>query len=107
MRPGVLKHVAESGEACYTVRAGMPTNTRVSTALARRIAGLADDFAEGHLRLTRRHSLELVGVDPARIDELIDRLRALGLPVGGTGRTFRNTVSCPGRIPFHFSPTPP
>ena len=78
VRPGVLKHVAESGEECYTVRAGMPTNARVSTVLARRIADLADDFAGGHLRFTRRHSLELVGVDPARIDELIERLRGLG-----------------------------
>jgi len=105
MRPGVLKHVAESGEECYTVRAGMPTNARVSTALARRIADLADEFAEGHLRLTRRHSLELVGVDPARIDELTERLRALGLPVGGTGRTFRNTVSCTGWIHCQFAAT--
>jgi len=81
-RPGVLRHVAESGEECYTVRAGMPSNARVSTELARTICNLADRYTEGYLRITRRHSLELVGVKPEEIDEVIQKLAALGLPVG-------------------------
>jgi len=104
-RPGVLKHVSESGEACFTVRVGMPSNARVSTALARRICDLATRFSEGYLRMTRRHSLELVGVDPARIEELIEELRALGLPVGGADRSFHNVVCCTGWIHCQFAAT--
>ncbi len=29
-RPGVIKHDSETGEACYTVRVGMPPNARWS-----------------------------------------------------------------------------
>ena len=104
-RPGVLKHVSESGEACFTVRVGMPSNARVSTALARRICDLATRFSEGYLRMTRRHSLELVGVDPARIEELIEEFRALGLPVGGADRSFHNVVCCTGWIHCQFAAT--
>ena len=38
VRPGVIKHDSQSGEACYTVRAGMPPNARVSTQLVHRLA---------------------------------------------------------------------
>ncbi|MFQ5612347.1 MAG: dissimilatory-type sulfite reductase subunit beta [Anaerolineae bacterium] len=104
-RPGVIKHVAEGGETCYTVRAGMPPNARVSTELARRICDLADAYSQGHLRLTRRHSLELVGVAPDKIDEIIEKLNGLGLPVGGTDRALHNIVSCTGWLHCQFAAT--
>ncbi|MFQ5409712.1 MAG: dissimilatory-type sulfite reductase subunit beta [Anaerolineales bacterium] len=104
-RPGVLKHVAQSGEACYTVRAGMPPNGRVSTVLARRICELADIYAEGYLRITRRQSLELVGVAEAQIDAAIAALEELGLPVGGVDRTAHNVVSCTGWLHCQFAST--
>lgn len=102
-RPGVLRHVAESGEECYTIRAGMPSNARVSTELARIICNLADRYTEGYLRITRRHSLELVGVKPEEIDEVIQKLVALGLPVGGADRSLHNVVACTGWIHCQFA----
>jgi sulfite reductase beta subunit len=105
VRPGVLKHVAKGGEACFTVRAGMPPNARVSTALARRICEVANRFAGGYLRINRRHSLELVGVAEAEIDAAVAALRELGLVVGGADRTFHNVVGCTGWLHCQFAAT--
>ena len=105
VRPGVLKHVSASGEACFTVRAGMPPNARVSTALARRICEVANRYCGGYLRITRRHSLELVGVPEAEIDGAIAALLELGLPVGGADRTPHNIVCCTGWIHCQFAAT--
>lgn len=105
VRPGVLKHMSESGEACFTVRAGMPSNARVSTTLARRICEVANRYSEGYLRITRRHSLELVGVAEDKIDEAIAALRGLGLPAGGADRSLHNVVCCTGWIHCQFAAT--
>src|ERR1017187_9380575 len=96
VRPGVIKHDAESGEACYTVRAGMPPNARVSTSTLRMLCGVADEFAEGYFRITQRNSLEFVGVPAERVEDLIARLANEGFPVGGTNRSLHNTTCCTG-----------
>ncbi len=106
-RPGVIKHDSKTGEACYTARAGMPPNARVSTATLRRICDLADEFAEGYFRVTQRNSCEFVGVPAKRIEELIARLAALGFPVGGTNRSLHNTVCCTGYLHCHLAATDP
>jgi len=51
LAPGVLCHVAESGERIYTVRAGSPRLLSVET--IRRFASLADRYSGGYLRFTR------------------------------------------------------
>src|ERR1039458_4313354 len=107
VRPGVIKHDAESGEACYTVRAGMPPNARVSTHTLRMLCGVADEFAEGYFRITQRNSLEFVGVAAARIDELIARLAKEGFPVGGTNRSLHNTTCCTGYMHCHLAASDP
>src|SRR3974377_1611414 len=73
-RPAVIKHASETGEACYTVRAGMPPNARVSTPTLRKLCDIADEFSEGYFRVTQRNSFEFVGVAEAQIDQLIARL---------------------------------
>src|ERR1017187_3867968 len=77
-RPGVIKHEAESGEACYTVRAAMPPNARISTPTLRMLCAIADEFAEGYFRITQRNSMEFVGVAAERIEALIPRLAKEG-----------------------------
>ena len=44
-RPGVIKHDSETGEACYTVRAGMPPNARLSTQTLRTLCAVAGEKA--------------------------------------------------------------
>ena len=82
VRPGVIKHDSESGEACYTVRAAMPPNARVSTATMRMLCGLADEFTEGFFRVTQRNSIEFVGVPAGRIVPVMEAAARAALGEG-------------------------
>jgi len=102
-RPGVLVHVAESGDRLYTVRAGSPRLLSVRT--IREICDLADRYCDGYLRFTSRHNIEFLLTDPARIDPLIADLAAAGFPVGGTGNALSNIVHTQGWIHCHSAAT--
>src|SRR5512144_3260977 len=65
-RPGVLVHVAESGEKLWTVRAGTPRVLNVQT--LRQFADLADRYCRGHLRFTSRHNIEFLLEDGSKVD---------------------------------------
>ncbi len=84
-RPGVLKHVAESGDVLYTVRAG--THRQVTIDIVRRLCDLADKYADGHLRWTIRNNVEFSTPDETKVASLIADLEAIGHPVGGTGNS--------------------
>ncbi|MGQ9459503.1 MAG: dissimilatory-type sulfite reductase subunit beta, partial [Anaerolineae bacterium] len=90
LRPGVLKHVSETGEALYTVRVGSPR--LLSTDTIREICDLADRYCEGHLRFTSRHNIEFLLSDEKKVQPLLDELKAKGWPVGGTGHSVSNIV---------------
>ena len=107
VRPGVIKHDSETGESCYSVRAAMPPNARVSTTTMLMLCGLADEFAEGFFRITQRNSIEFVGVPVERIEALITRLAQAGFPVGGTNRSLHNTTCCTGYMHCHLAATAP
>lgn len=107
VRPGVIKHDSESGEACYSVRVGMPLNARVSQQTLLKFCDLADEYSEGYLRVTQRNSAEFVGVDPKRIEELIGKLGELGFPVGGTNRSLHISTCCTGWIHCHLAASDP
>ncbi len=83
VRPGVLKHVAESGDFLFTVRAGTPRQDSVD--LIRRICDIADRYADGYLRFTVRNNVELMTPHEENVELLIKELEAIGLPVGGAG----------------------
>lgn len=97
VRPGVYRHISSTGEECLTVRAQLPPNGLLSSASYRRLAALVDRYAQV-ARRTSRNSLELVGVDPERLQELLAELESLGYPVGGTGNSLRQIKSCGGFV---------
>ncbi len=103
MGPGVLKHVAESGEAVYTVRAGGPKF--VSPATIRKICDLADRYCGGYLRFTSRHSIEFLLTEEDNIDPLIRDLKEMGLPVGGTGKSMASIIQCTAWVHCHTPAT--
>ncbi len=83
-RPGVLKHVAESGDVLYTVRAGTPRQDSVD--FIRGLCDVADKYADGYLRFTTRNNVEFLTPDEEKIQPMIDDLESRGIPVGGTGK---------------------
>jgi len=103
VRPGVLRHVSETGEEVYSVRAGSPR--LVSIDFIRDLCEVADKHCDGHLRFTSRHNVEFMTPDKSKVDPIISDLTKLGLPVGGTGDCISNIVHTQGWIHCHSAAT--
>lgn len=103
LRPGVMVHVAETGDRLYTVRASSPR--LLSTKGIRRFAELADKYCDGYLRFTSRHNVEFLLTDESRIEPLIAELEALGHPVGGIGPAISSIVHTQGWVHCHSAAT--
>ncbi len=84
-RPGVLHHVAKSGDEIWTVRAG--TQRQMDTDTIRTLCNIADEYAEGHVRFTIRSNIEFMVSSEAKVAPLIEQLGKGGFPVGGTGNS--------------------
>ncbi|MBF0304430.1 MAG: dissimilatory-type sulfite reductase subunit beta [Alphaproteobacteria bacterium] len=84
-RPGVLHHVALSGDEVWTVKAG--TQRQMDIFTIRKLADIADQFAEGFIRFTVRSNVEFMVSSAAKVQPLLDKLAAEGFPVGGTGNS--------------------
>ncbi|AFL98738.1 dissimilatory sulfite reductase beta subunit [Desulfitobacterium dehalogenans ATCC 51507] len=102
-KPGVLKHVSESGAELYSIRVGSPR--LVSLDFIREICELADEYCDGYLRFTARHNVEFLVSDAAKVEPLIAALGAKGLPVGGTGASISNIVHTQGWVHCHTPAT--
>ncbi|MFA5079215.1 MAG: sulfite reductase, dissimilatory-type beta subunit, partial [Dehalococcoidia bacterium] len=89
-KPGVLKHVAESGDEVWTVRAGSPR--LVSIDFIRDICDIADKYCDGKLRFTSRSNVEFMTPKKENVEPIIAAVQKLGLPVGGTGKAISNIV---------------
>ncbi|MGC8724020.1 MAG: dissimilatory-type sulfite reductase subunit beta [Acidobacteriota bacterium] len=103
LAPGVLCHVAESGEKIFTVRAASPR--LLSTTTIRQFADLAEKYCGGYLRWTSRNNVEFLLDNQASIEPLKKELLALGFPVGGTNNAISNIVHTQGWVHCHSSAT--
>jgi len=103
LQPGLLRHVADSGDEIYTVRVGSPR--LVSTDWIKDMCDIADQYCGGYLRFTSRHNLEFLVSDQSKVEPLIAHLKAMGLPVGGTGHAISNPVHTQGWIHCHTPAT--
>ena len=89
-RPGVLHHVAHSGDEIWTVRAGTPR--QLDTYAIRLLCDIGDKYADGHVRFTTRSNIEYMVADEAKVGPLIEALEDATYPVGGTGNSV-STIS--------------
>ena len=103
LKTGVLKHVSETGDVVYTVRAG--GSRLMSIQKIRMICDLADKYCEGYLRFTSRHNIEFMFTEEDKIEPLIADLKKLGHPVGGTGPGITSIVHTQGWIHCHSAAT--
>src|SRR5512138_2350546 len=79
LKPGVLKHVSETGDELYTVRIGSPRLMSVDS--IREICDIADKHCDGHLRFTSRYNIELMTPDKNKVEPIIAEVKKLGYPV--------------------------
>jgi sulfite reductase beta subunit len=110
LQPGVLVHVAESGDEVYTIRCGGAR--LMSVTHIREICEIADKHCDGHLRFTTRNNIEFMVDDKSKVQPLLDDLASrkfdagsFKFPVGGTGSGITNIVHTPGGIHCHTPAT--
>jgi sulfite reductase beta subunit len=110
LEPGVLVHVAESGDEVYTVRVGGARLMSVSH--IREICEIADKHCNGFMRFTTRNNIEFMvdskdKVEPLKKD-LLSRKQPGGcfkFPIGGTGAGVTNIVHTQGWAHCHTPAT--
>src|SRR5512139_839546 len=106
LEPGVLVHVAESGDEIYSVRVG---SCRImSVELIREVCEIADKYCDGYLRFTTRNNIEFLLDKKAKLKPLLDDLKSRKFsggsnkfPVGGTGAGVTNIVHTQGWVHCH------
>ena len=110
LQPGVLVHVAESGDEIYSVRVGGAR--LMSTTLILEICEIADTYCDGYVRWTTRNNVEFLVSDKAKLQPLIDDLAgrkfdggSFKFPMGGTGAGVTNIVHTQGWIHCHTPAT--
>jgi sulfite reductase beta subunit len=110
LEPGIVVHVAESGDELYTVRVGGCRLMSVSH--IREMNEIADKHCDGYLRFTTRNNIEFMvdskdKVEPLKQD-LLSRKQPGGcfkFPIGGTGAGITNIVHTQGWIHCHTPAT--
>ncbi|KJS31775.1 MAG: sulfite reductase [Desulfatitalea sp. BRH_c12] len=110
LQPGVLVHVAKSGDEVYTVRCGGAR--LMTTSLINEICDLADKHCGGYVRWTTRNNIEFMVDNKSKVQPLIDDLSgrkfdggSFKFPIGGTGAGVSNIVHTQGWIHCHTPAT--
>jgi len=110
LEPGVLVHVAESGDKVYTVRVGAAR--LMSITHIREMCDIADKHCGGFLRFTTRNNVEFMVDTEAGLkalkEDLSSRKFAGGsnkFPIGGTGAGVSNIVHTQGWVHCHTPAT--
>ena len=110
IEPGIIVHVAESGDELYVVRVGGCRLMSVSH--VREICEIADKHCDGYVRWTTRNNIEFMvdskdKVEPLK-EDLLSRKQPGGcfkFPIGGTGAGITNIVHTQGWIHCHTPAT--
>ncbi len=103
LKPGVMVHVAESGDKLFTVRAATPRLMSITS--IRMFADLADKYCDGYLRFTSRNNVEFLLTDDSKIEPLKADLKKEGYLVGGMGNSISNIVHTQGWVHCHSAAT--
>ena len=99
LKPGLMVHVAESGDKLFTVRCGTPRLLAITS--IRKFAEIADKYCDGYLRWTSRNNVEFLLTDESKIEPLIAEVEEYGFPIGGMGNAISNIVHTQGWVHCH------
>ncbi len=103
VKPGVLKHVSETGDELYTIRIASPRLLSITT--LRFFADIADKYCDGALRFTSRHNVEFLVSKKDNVEPLIEEVEKDGWPIGGTGNAMANIIHTQGWVHCHSAAT--
>jgi sulfite reductase beta subunit len=110
LEPGVLVHVAESGDKVFTIRVGGARLMSVEN--VRELCDIADKYCNGYFRFTTRNNIEFMVDSLDKVQalkkDLAGRKHVSGsfkFPIGGTGAGVTNIVHTQGYIHCHTPAT--
>lgn len=95
-RPGVLRHVSNSGAVLHSVRVASPR--LVSSEWVRDICDIAEKYCDGYLRFTTRNNVEFLVADEEKLEPLLAELDDKDYLIGGVGLSISNVVHTQGWI---------
>ena len=103
LSPGIMVHVAESGDEIYTVRVASPR--LLSTDTIREISDIADKYCNGYLRFTSRNNIEFLVSNKKNVELIKKELKEKGYTIGGIGSRVSNVVHTQGWVHCHSACT--
>ena len=103
LSPGVMVHVANSGDKIWSVRVASPR--LLSTDTIREMAALAEKYCGGYIRFTTRNNVEFLVSDEKNLDPLQKELKDKKYMIGGIGARISNIVHTQGWVHCHSACT--
>jgi len=103
INPGVMVHVANSGDKIWSVRVASPR--LLSTDTIRDMAEIAEKYCGGYIRFTTRNNVEFLVSDEKNLEPLQNELKAKKYMVGGIGSRVSNIVHTQGWVHCHSACT--
>jgi len=87
--------IMQKDDDFFAIRLRLPGG-RISADLLPRIAGVAQKYGKGEVRLTARQGIEIPWVRFGDIEAARKELASTGLALGPCGPRFRTVTACPG-----------
>ncbi len=103
INPGVMVHVANSGDKIWSVRVASPR--LLSTDTIRDMAAIAEKYCGGYIRFTTRNNVEFLVSDEKNLEPLQKELQDKKYMVGGIGNMISNIVHTQGWVHCHSACT--
>jgi sulfite reductase beta subunit len=103
LSPGVMVHVANSGDKIWSVRVASPR--LLSTDTIREMAALAEKYCGGYIRFTTRNNVEFLVSDEKNLEPLQKELKDKKYMIGGIGPRISNIVHTQGWVHCHSACT--
>jgi dissimilatory sulfite reductase beta subunit (EC 1.8.99.1) len=91
---GIIEHISETGDRIFTIKVGLPPNSRLSVDTLEKFVDIADKYGLGVVRATRGMNLEFITDSLDKALKIKEEVEKLGFPVGGWGRSLWHITSC-------------
>ncbi len=92
---GIIEHISETGDRIFTIKVGLPPNSRVSVDTLEKFIEIADKYGLGVVRATRGGmNLEFITDSLDKALKIKEEVEKLGFPVGGWGASLWHITSC-------------
>ncbi|MEW6001066.1 MAG: dissimilatory-type sulfite reductase subunit beta [Nitrospirota bacterium] len=103
LNPGLMVHIAESGDKVWSVRVATPRI--IATDTIREVCDIADKYCGGHLRWTSRNNIEFLVSEEKNVEPIQEELKKRGFLMGGIGYRISNMVHTQGWVHCHGAAT--